>query len=47
LATPERRLLQEMETLHFKPFEFQDFTGKRLIVSFGWRYDFNRRSAED
>ena len=37
----ERRLLQELEKLHFKPFEFQGFTGKRLIVSFGWRYDFN------
>ena len=37
----ERRLLHEMEKLHFKPFEFQGFTGKRLIVSFGWRYDFN------
>jgi alkylated DNA repair dioxygenase AlkB len=30
-----------MEKLHFKPFEFQGFTGKRLIVSYGWRYDFN------
>jgi alkylated DNA repair dioxygenase AlkB len=37
----ERRLLHEMEALHFKPFEFQGFTGKRLVVSFGWRYDFN------
>lgn len=37
----ERQLLQEMEKLDFKPFEFQGFTGKRLIVSFGWRYDFN------
>ncbi len=30
-----------MEKLHFKPFEFQGFIGKRLIASFGWRYDFN------
>jgi len=37
----ERRLLQEMEKLHFRPFEFHGFTGKRLIASFGWRYDFN------
>ena len=37
----QRRLVQEMEKLQFKPFEFQGFTGKRLIVSFGWRYDFN------
>jgi hypothetical protein len=25
----------------YEPFEFQGFYGKRLIVSFGWRYDFN------
>ena len=37
----ERRLLQELGKLNFKPFEFHGFTGKRLIVSFGWRYDFN------
>lgn len=37
----QRRLLQAMEKLRFKPFEFQGFTGKRLIASFGWRYDFN------
>src|SRR3954465_3290666 len=40
-AAEERRLLHGMEKLRFKPFEFQGFTGKRLIVSFGWRYDFN------
>src|SRR3977135_3903319 len=34
-------LVEEMGKLQFKPFEFQGFTGKRLIVSFGWRYDFN------
>jgi alkylated DNA repair dioxygenase AlkB len=27
--------------LPFREFEFQGFTGKRRIVSFGWRYDFN------
>jgi alkylated DNA repair dioxygenase AlkB len=37
----EARLVQEMEKLQFRPFEFQGFTGKRLVVSFGWRYDFN------
>jgi alkylated DNA repair dioxygenase AlkB len=30
-----------MEKLPFREFEFHGFTGKRRIVSFGWRYDFN------
>jgi alkylated DNA repair dioxygenase AlkB len=25
----------------FRDFEFHGFSGKRRIVSFGWRYDFN------
>jgi alkylated DNA repair dioxygenase AlkB len=37
----ENSLLQHIKDLPFKEFEFQGFTGKRRIVSFGWRYDFN------
>ncbi|MBT1515740.1 alpha-ketoglutarate-dependent dioxygenase AlkB [Bradyrhizobium sp. SRL28] len=37
----ERSLLQNIAPLPFREFEFQEFTGKRRIVSFGWRYDFN------
>jgi len=37
----EHSLLQQMERLPFREFEFQGFTGKRRIVSYGWRYDFN------
>jgi alkylated DNA repair dioxygenase AlkB len=37
----ERRLLDHFQELEFKPFEFHGFLGKRRIVSFGWRYDFN------
>jgi alkylated DNA repair dioxygenase AlkB len=37
----ERALLQEFERLEFAPFQFQGFVGKRCVVSFGWRYDFN------
>jgi alkylated DNA repair dioxygenase AlkB len=33
--------LQQIVPLPFREFEFQGFTGKRRIVSFGWRYDFN------
>jgi alkylated DNA repair dioxygenase AlkB len=46
----ERRLVQEMERLDFKAFEFHGFIGKRRIVSFGWQYDFNGgglRKTED
>jgi alkylated DNA repair dioxygenase AlkB len=37
----ERQLVEHLQRLEFKPFEFQGFLGKRHIVSFGWRYDFN------
>ena len=37
----ERRLIEAMERLAFAPFEFHSFLGKRRVVSFGWRYDFN------
>ena len=38
----ERTLLAQIKALPFREFEFHGFTGKRRIVSFGWRYDFNR-----
>ena len=37
----ERHLFDRLAGLEFKPFEFCGFLGKRRIVSFGWRYDFN------
>lgn len=40
-ASEERTLILQIELLPFKAFEFQGFRGKRRIVSFGWRYDFN------
>jgi alkylated DNA repair dioxygenase AlkB len=39
----ERALVAHLQRLEFKPFEFQGFLGKRRVVSFGWRYDFNGR----
>lgn len=46
LITPaeEAALLGKLRTLPFKPFEFQGYLGKRRIVSFGWRYDFDRKA---
>jgi len=40
-AKEERGLVAELTKLPFKEFEFQGFLGKRRVVSFGWRYDFN------
>jgi alkylated DNA repair dioxygenase AlkB len=40
-AAEERRLLDAMRPLTFKPFEFQGFLGNREVVSFGWSYDFS------
>ena len=37
----ERSLLEQVKVLPFREFEFHGFTGKRRIISFGWRYDFN------
>src|SRR4051794_23169640 len=42
-STDEQFLLAEVRKLPFKEFEFHGFTGKRRVVSFGWKYDFNQR----
>src|SRR3954470_12750617 len=39
----ESELLDRIRELPFKEFQFQGFVGKRRVVSFGWRYDFNDR----
>jgi alkylated DNA repair dioxygenase AlkB len=40
-ATEEARLVAAFADLPFKEFEFHGFLGKRRVVSFGFRYDFN------
>lgn len=37
----ERSLIGELQRLDFSPFQFHGFEGKRRVVSFGWRYNFN------
>jgi alkylated DNA repair dioxygenase AlkB len=37
------RLLAHVRGLPFREFEFHGYTGKRRVVSFGWRYDFDAR----
>jgi alkylated DNA repair dioxygenase AlkB len=46
----EKHLLEAVRGLPFKEFQFQGYVGKRRVVSFGWKYDFNERvlrKAED
>jgi alkylated DNA repair dioxygenase AlkB len=40
-AEEERTLVRALEPLPFRPFEFHGYLGKRRVVSYGWRYDFN------
>jgi alkylated DNA repair dioxygenase AlkB len=42
----EKVLLDEIRELPFREFEFHGYTGKRRVVSFGWRYDFAERVLE-
>ncbi len=41
----ESRLLAEIAPLPFKEFQFHGFEGRRRVVSFGWRYDFDEHKA--
>jgi len=43
----EAALIDEIKQLPFKPFEFQGYLGKRRIVSFGCKYDFDRKKLQE
>ncbi|HEX8521941.1 MAG TPA: alpha-ketoglutarate-dependent dioxygenase AlkB [Tepidisphaeraceae bacterium] len=45
-ADEEAELVKHIEPLPFKDFEFQGYIGKRRVISFGWRYDFNERELQ-
>jgi alkylated DNA repair dioxygenase AlkB len=40
-ASEEARLVEAFAELPFKEFEFHGFLGKRRVVAFGFRYDYN------
>src|SRR6478672_12785728 len=42
----EADLARWLATLPFEAFQFRGFQGRRRVVSFGWRYDFNRTQLE-
>ena len=39
----EAAVVERVRALQFREFEFHGYTGKRRVVSFGWRYDFADR----
>lgn len=39
----ERSVVAQLRELPLREFEFHGYTGKRRVVSFGWRYDFSDR----
>jgi alkylated DNA repair dioxygenase AlkB len=43
----EHGLLEQFRTLPFREFEFHGYTGKRRVVSFGWKYDFSARTLDE
>lgn len=44
-ASDEKALIARISELPFKEFQFRGFEGKRRVVSFGWRYDYNEHKA--
>jgi len=42
----EAALVRHVRELPFKEFEFQGYLGKRRVVSFGWRYDYDKKAIE-
>ena len=43
----EAELLRRVKDLPFRNFEFHGYMGKRRVVSYGWKYDFNERLLRD
>ena len=43
----ERALVAHIQPLPFKEFEFHGYLGKRRIVSFGWKYNYEARTLEE
>src|SRR5580658_10501866 len=43
VVTPaeERALIESIDVTELSPFRFHGWLGKRLTISYGWRYDFD------
>jgi alkylated DNA repair dioxygenase AlkB len=46
-APDEASLVEHIRELPFREFEFHGYVGKRRVVSFGWRYDFNEKGLRE
>jgi alkylated DNA repair dioxygenase AlkB len=44
-ADEEEALARELGALPFKPFDFHGYLANRQVVSFGYRYDYDRRAV--
>lgn len=42
----EAKAVAEIQKLPLKEFQFRGYEGKRRVVSFGWRYDFNEHKLQ-
>jgi alkylated DNA repair dioxygenase AlkB len=45
-SAEEQSLLERVRELPLREFEFQGYIGKRRVISYGWRYDFNERALQ-
>ena len=45
-ASEERTLIASIDRTALSPFRFHGWEGKRLTISFGWRYDFDTGSFD-
>jgi alkylated DNA repair dioxygenase AlkB len=43
----EEAVLTHVRNLPFRDFEFHGYTGKRRVVSFGWKYDFSGQKLRE
>jgi alkylated DNA repair dioxygenase AlkB len=46
-ADEERELVERIQELPLKEFEFHGYVGKRRVVSYGWHYDFGERTLQE
>ncbi|MDB4912456.1 MAG: 2OG-Fe(II) oxygenase [Gemmatimonadetes bacterium] len=44
-SAEETELIERISVLPFKAFEFHGYTGKRRVVSYGWKYDYDAEVA--
>lgn len=42
----EHALVEQLGGLSFREFEYRGYKGRRRVVSFGWRYDFNEQALQ-